>query len=42
LDGFFKKYRLLFRISKQISRMPSSNFRDISREKKEEQKCLEF
>lgn len=34
LDGFSKKYRLLFRISKQISTMSSSNFQVIAREKK--------
>lgn len=35
LAGFSKKYRLLFRISKQISMMSSSNFRGISRKNKE-------
>lgn len=34
LDGFSKKYKLLFRISKQISMMSSSNFQVIAREKK--------
>lgn len=35
MDGFSKKYRLLFKISKQISMMSSSNFQVISRERKE-------
>lgn len=39
MDGFFKKYRLLFRISKQISMMSSSNFQVISREKRRVKMC---
>lgn len=38
LDGFSKKYRLLLRISKQMSMMSSSNFQVRAREKKEKHK----